>query len=165
MIESKYLKNDIKNIQKLMVIPALRNFEMESLGRLVSLSKVRQYDDGESIIREGDNDPWLYFLLSGGIRVEKGGVEISSTDRMGEIFGEMRLLDSQSRSADVYAVGKTMCLAVNTRGTETMGSNDRSANFLLLLYKVFAEYVSVRLRLSNEELVKARNELQALKAR
>ncbi|MCG6894271.1 MAG: cyclic nucleotide-binding domain-containing protein [Desulfobacteraceae bacterium] len=165
MIESKYLKNDIKNIQKLMVIPALRNFEIESLGRLVSLSKIRRYEDGETIILEGDNDPWLFFLLAGGIRVEKDGVEISTTSQMGEMFGEMRLLDNQGRSANVFAVGKTMCLAVNTQATEKMGSNDRSANFLLLLYKVFAEYVSMRLRLANEELVKLRSETAASKSR
>ena len=61
MIESKYLKENIENIQKLMAIPALKNFETKSLGKLLRLSKIRQYEHGEVIIREGDLDPWLYF--------------------------------------------------------------------------------------------------------
>jgi CRP-like cAMP-binding protein len=89
MLESRYLKDNIENIQKLLTIPALRNFEAKSLGRLLNLSKIREYEDGEQIIKEGDFDPWLYFLLSGKIRITKEGLEINSIDKKGEIFGEM----------------------------------------------------------------------------
>jgi len=64
MIESKYLKDNVQNIQKLMNIPGLKHFETRSLSKLLKLSKIREYSDGEKIIREGDLDPWLYFLLS-----------------------------------------------------------------------------------------------------
>ena len=74
MLESRYLKDNIENIQKLLAIPALKNFETKSLGKLLRLSKIREYEDGECIIEEGDYDPWLYFLLSGGIRITKEGI-------------------------------------------------------------------------------------------
>ena len=73
MIESKYLKDNLENIQKLMTIPALRNFETRSLAKLLKLSKIREYENGELIIQEGDHDPWLYFLLKGKIRILKEG--------------------------------------------------------------------------------------------
>jgi len=165
MIESKYLKENIENIQKLMTIPALKNFETRSLGKLLRLSKVRQYEDGERIIKEGDLDPWLYFLLSGKIRITKESLDIGTIDRKGEIFGEMRIIDSLSRSASVYAVGKTICLAVDTSAKErlsTEGSIDERLDFLLLLYRIFAEYMSIRLRLTNDELIKAKKQAAAL---
>jgi len=81
MLESKWLTDDIRNIQKLMAIPALRGFETKNLGKVLRLSKIRQYDDGESIIQEGDRDRWLYFLLNGKIRIVKGGVEIAATEK------------------------------------------------------------------------------------
>jgi hypothetical protein len=59
MIESKYLKDDMHNIQQLFSIPGLKNFEIESLGKMLRLSKIRQYEDGEPIIKEGDMDLWL----------------------------------------------------------------------------------------------------------
>ncbi len=108
MLESKYLTDNVQNIQKLMVIPALRKFETKNLGKLLRLSKIRQYADGEMIIKEGDLDKWLYFLLSGKIRVVKGEVELSAIEKMGEMFGEMRLIDSLSRSASIFAVGSTV---------------------------------------------------------
>ena len=120
MHESKYLKDNIQNIQQLFAIPALRDFETKNLGQMIRLSKIRQYEDGELIIKEGDLDPWLYFLLSGKVRVEKEGIVIATLSKMGEIFGEMRLIDSLSRSASVCAVGKTVCLAVNPSATERL---------------------------------------------
>lgn len=167
MIESKYLKENIENIQKLVTIPALKNFEKKSLGRLLRLSKIRQYEDGECIIREGDLDPWLYFLLSGKIRIAKEGHDIGIIDRKGEIFGEMRIIDSLSRSASVFAIGKTICLAVDTSAKDrltTTDSRDEQLDFLLLLYRIFAEYMSIRLRLTNDELIKAKKKIDALKA-
>ena len=167
MIESKYLKENIENIQKLMTIPALKTFEKKSLGRLLRLSKIRQYEDGEVIIREGDLDPWLYFLLSGKIRISKENHDIGVIDRKGEIFGEMRIIDSLSRSASVYAIGRTICLAVDTSAKDRMSGSDanrdETLDFLLLLYRIFAEYMSIRLRLTNDELIKAKKKIEALK--
>ena len=159
MIESKYLKENIENIQRLMSIQALKHFETRNLGKLLRLSKIRQYDDGEQIIQEGDMDPWLYFLLSGTIRITKAGEDIGVINKKGEIFGEMRIVDDQSRSASVYAAGETVCLAVDTSAGNrltTSEEKDERLDFLLLLYRIFAEYMTARLRLTNEELVKAK---------
>ena len=165
MIESKYLKENIENIQRLMSISALRNFETRNLGKLLRLSKIRQYEDGETIIQEGDLDPWLYFLLSGKIRITKSGEDIGVISKKGEIFGEMRIIDDQSRSATVMAVGKTICLAVDTSAGNRLSTTDQKEqrlDFLLLLYRIFAEYMSNRLRLTNEELIRAKKEVRRL---
>ena len=165
MIESKYLKDNMHNIQQLLSIPGLKNFEIENLGKMLRLSKIRKYEDGEPIIKEGDMDLWIYFLLSGKVRVKKNGINICTISRRGEIFGEMRILDRLSRSASVYAEGKTICLAFNTGAKERFSSEDEVTDFLLLLYKVFAEYMSIRLRLLNEELVKTKKQLNILQKR
>ena len=166
MIESKYLKENIENIQRLMTISALKHFETTNLGKLLRLSKIRQYDDGEIIIKEGDMDPWLYFLLSGRIIISKEGEEIGSINKKGEIFGEMRIIDDQSRSASVFADGKTVCLAVDTSVKNRLSSadnQDERLDFLLLLYRIFAEYMTYRLRLTNEELIKTKKEAKSYK--
>jgi CRP-like cAMP-binding protein len=165
MLESRYLKDNIENIQKLLAIPALKNFETKSLGKLLRLSKIREYEDGERIIREGDRDPWLYFLISGKIKITKEGMEIGSIDKKGEIFGEMRIIDSMSRSASVFAVGQTICLAVDTSAKKRLSlssSADEKLDFLLLLYRIFAEFMSIRLRATNEELIMAKKKVKRL---
>jgi CRP/FNR family transcriptional regulator, cyclic AMP receptor protein len=167
MIESKYLKENIENIQRLMSISALKHFETRNLGKLLRLSKIRQYEDGERIIQEGDMDPWLYFLLSGEIKIIKEGEEIGTISRKGEIFGEMRIIDDQRRSASVFAVGQTVCLAVDASAKSRLSATDHKderLDFLLLLYRIFAEYMTLRLRLTNEELIKSKKEAKKYKA-
>jgi len=168
MLESRYLKDNIENLQKLLGIPALKNFETKSLQKLLRLSRIREYEDGEVIIREGDLDPWLYFLLSGKIRVSKEDLEINTIDKKGEIFGEMRIIDFMQRSASVVAVGKTICLAVDTSAKNRISAEDptdEKLDFLLLLYRIFAEYMSIRLRATNEELITAKKKIKRLLAK
>jgi len=161
MIESKYLQDTVQNIQRLLAIPGLNEFETRNLAKLLRLSKIREYTDGEIIIQEGEEDFWLYFLLAGKVKIERNGIEIGTLDRIGEIFGEMRIIDSQARSASVHAVGKTICLGVDTsakgRMTNIKGvERDERLDFLLLLYRIFAEYMSLRLRVTNDELINAK---------
>lgn len=168
MLESRYLKDNIENIEKLLGIPALRNFETKSLQKLLRLSKIREYEDGEVIIKEGDLDPWLYILLTGKIRISKEDLEINTIDKKGEIFGEMRVIDFMKRSASVVAVGKTVCLAVDTSAKNRISAQDptdEKLDFLLLLYKIFAEYMSIRLRATNEELITAKKKIKRLLAK
>ena len=163
MIESKYLKDDIKNIRQLCTIPALKSFETKDLAKLLKLSKIRQYADGEIIIQEGATDQWVYFLLSGKIRISKNGVHICTIDNAGEVFGEMRMIDGLSRSTSIHAQGNTTCLAVDTAAKHRLESDDEAASLLTLLYKIMAEYISIRLRLSNENLIEAQQEIKRLK--
>jgi CRP/FNR family cyclic AMP-dependent transcriptional regulator len=160
MLETKYLQDNLQNIKKLMTIPSLQKFETKHLKRLLKLSKIREYEQGECIIKEGMKDRWLYFLLAGTVSVRKGGTEITIIDQIGEIFGEMQIIDRQSRSASVFAQGKTICLAVDISATDRLIATDERANFLLMLYRMFVEFISIRLRLTNEELVKYKKEVQ-----
>ena len=166
MIESKYLKDNVQNIQRLMSIPGLKDFETRNLSKLLRLSKIREYEGGETIIREGDNDPWLFFLLSGKVKISKRGVLIGRLTEVGEIFGEMRIVDSMARSATVTADGPTVCLCVDTSARGRLArtdDRDERLDFLLLLYRIFAEYMSIRLRTTNEELIRAKKAIEALR--
>ncbi len=86
MIESEYLSDDNKLMQRLRKIPTLSNFQMEHLGGMLKLSKIRKYEPGELIIEEGKYDNWVYFLVSGRVRVVKHEVEINVLDQTGEVF-------------------------------------------------------------------------------
>ena len=163
MLESKYLKDDIQNIRKLFTIHAFKHFETQDIAKLLRLSKIRQFKDGEVIIEQDERDKWLYFLLSGKVRISKDGVDIATIDRMGEVFGEMSLIDGLSRSTSVHALGDTVCLSVDTASKQRLDTDLDAAHLLNLLYRVAAEYLSLRLRLNNEKLIAAQKEITRLK--
>jgi hypothetical protein len=77
----------------------------------------------------------------------------------------MRIIDDQTRSATVLSDGKTICLAVDTSAGNRLSTSeqkDERLDFLLLLYRIFAEYMTYRLRLTNEELIRAKKEVRRL---
>ena len=164
MKESKFLKDTVQNVEKLLTIPLMKEFETRSLGNILRQSKVHQYDDGETIIREGDAGPWLYFLLSGEVRVVKDGSELAILKRKGDVFGEMGMLTASYRSASATAVGETVCLAMDSSMIDKFSANDKLA-FCCILYRVLAEVVTVRLKKASEDIIRLKKENEELKAR
>ena len=127
MKESKYLKENVENLKRLMEIPGLQEFDSKDLGSILRRSKIRQYDNGEQIIQEGDHDALLFFLLSGGVRIEKSGKEITVLKRRGDMFGEMSIIDSSNRTASAFAEGQTVCLTTDASRIEDLSRSDRIA--------------------------------------
>ena len=162
MFESRYLKDNVQNIQQIRTLPRLKKLKTEQLGLLARLSKIREYEPEETIIKEGEKDPWIYFLLSGEVRVEKQGMPVAVINNKGALFGELSTLDGKKRSASITALTKTLCLAVDLSATDRIPSEDDRANFLLDLYRVFAEFSSSRLRSTTEELIKAKQLIEKL---
>jgi CRP/FNR family transcriptional regulator, cyclic AMP receptor protein len=162
MKESKSLQATLDNIHKLMEIPILKDFKVDHLENLIKKSKVRSYQDGEEIIKEGDEDRWLYFILSGSVRILKNNQELASLKRIGDMFGEMSLLNTSKRSSSAYAAGDTICFATDASSITTLAGEDKYA-FCYLLYRAFATVLADRLRTTSDELVKTKSELSQTK--
>lgn len=162
MIESDYLKDNINYSEKLGKMPSLADFSEKDLKGLLELSKIRKYEPGELILEEGVYDCCIYFLVSGKIKVVKHGDDLSVLRRTGDVFGEMGIIDGSTRSASVYAVDETVCLATDASYIDRLSGNDKNA-FSCVLYRIFSEILANRLRLTSEELMKAKEEIERLK--
>lgn len=164
MIESDYLKDNINYFEKLGTIPSLADFSEKDLKGLLELSKIRKYEPGELILEEGFFDCWIYFLVSGKIRVIKHDEGLSVLKRTGDVFGEMGIIDGSPRSASVYAVDTTVCLATDASYIDRLSGNDKTV-FSCILYRIFSEILANRLRLTSEELIKAKEEIERMKGK
>ncbi len=87
------------------------------LERIASLAKSHVFQEGETIIREGDRDGRLFVIVSGEVDVIKGlGKKNERYVRtLGPLsyFGEMALIDDLVRSASVVAKGETGVLILD----------------------------------------------------
>jgi CRP-like cAMP-binding protein len=162
MRESKYLRDNVENIKRLMRIPVLKEFESENLAGLLKVSKVREYASGEQIIAEGEQPHWLYILYSGQVRIVKNDTVLADLEQCGEMFGEIGLLGGDDRTASAFAVGPTVCLATNVSRIDEITGRDRIA-FGYIMYKVLSEIVTNRLKSTTEELIRVKDELALLK--
>lgn len=155
MIESDYLTGNTNNnlMKDLKKIPTLKTFNEDELNRLLKMSKIRKYKPGEPICKEGYHDSWIYFLASGKVKIVKNKRELSTLNRRGEIFGEMSVIDGFPRSASVYALDTTVCLATDTFYIERLSGTEKVA-FGYILYRLFSEILASRLRVTNKALIK-----------
>jgi len=152
MKETDYLIGNEKIIDDLKKMPIFEPFNQEELQTLLNMSKLRTYRAGEEIIQEGNVDPWVYFLVYGIVRITKKEKSVTTLRRRGDIFGEMRFIDSSPRSASALAEEDVACIAVDTEYVEHLTGDDKIA-FGYILYRVFSEILSERLRTVTRELM------------
>ncbi|MGV8081127.1 MAG: Crp/Fnr family transcriptional regulator [Syntrophales bacterium] len=161
-MDAHSLRENDALIQKVKSMATFRPFEKKDFYRILNFSKIREYEPGEQILEEGSYDNWIYFILSGKVRIVRHDKEIGILNRTGDIFGEMGIIDGSARSASVYALERTICLATDISFMDRLTGDDRLA-FTAILYQLLAEILAVRLRMTSEELVRAREEIAALK--
>ena len=163
MRDSGYLKESEEIIQKLRSLPVLDSFNDEDLRGIVKLSRMIQYEPGEQIIQEGQTDNWIYFLVKGKVGIQKQGQTITILRRIGDIFGEMGIIDGSPRSASIIAIDETACLAMDASFLDKLKGGEKTA-FTSILFRIFAEIMANRLRIADEELVKVKDENEMLRA-
>lgn len=73
---------------------------------LLQTSRIISYSPGEIVLKRGDMDNWLYFLLKGRLAVyvdDFGQGEIVNYITPGEVFGDLARLVGQPRTATIIA--------------------------------------------------------------
>jgi len=157
-VKQEILEENLKLLSSVKHMPALQFFEKKDLNKLLRFSKVRQYEPGEEIISQGSFDNWVYFLLSGEVKIVRDKERIEELRRTGDIFGEMCIIDGEPRSASVYAIGKVECLATDVSFIDSLFGEDKLA-FSAVFYQILAETLAQRLRETSAELVRAKEEI------
>lgn len=162
IIDSDYLKDNEAIIRKLKTIPVLRVLEVRHLQKLLELSRLHEYPAGELILAEGSLDNRIYYLLQGKARIVKNNRELAVIRRTGDVFGEMGVIDGSARSASVYAMEPTVCLVADISSLDDLQDESKHV-FRYTLFRGFAQILANRLRMTTEELMRAREEIAQLK--
>lgn len=82
-----------------------------SAGRRANVAVIRHAQPGELIVAQGDEDANMYVIQSGAVEVRRhvgDTVVVLGRLQRGDFFGEMSLLESLPRSADVVATEPTV---------------------------------------------------------
>lgn len=164
MKESKYLGENQTILSILKRVEKLNAFTENDILSIMELGKLREYEAGEIIIREGEFDCWIYFLITGELEAIKEGQIVSVLRRCGDIFGEMSVLDASPRSATIRAATQSLVLAFDGSILDRKQEKGDVA-FCFTTLRLFAEVLVKRLRDTTEENIRLKERVADLETR
>ena len=97
--------NRLLLIEKVLLLKSLNLFKdtpENILADLAPLMKEMQYEQGIEIFKEGETGDCMYIIQQGNIRIHKGNTTLAILKEK-EVFGELSLLDADTRSASATA--------------------------------------------------------------
>jgi CRP-like cAMP-binding protein len=133
----------------------LRDFTPQEINALEQKLRRKTFNKGEIIVKEGDTDRNLFFLVKGLVSVR---IHLPETDRYkrlitysaGVTFGEMAFLDGSPRSAGVWSDEDAETLVLSP--AEFTVLQEESPQTAIKLIRNIALEISDRLRIRTNEV-------------
>lgn len=163
MKEYHRYQDDKELLASLEKIAEFGRFSHEELESMLKMGRIARYEPGETIIKQGEFDCWIYFLLSGLLEVRRDNQPIGYIRKRCELFGEISVIDAEVRSTSVVARKSSLVLGVDASLMDRADVSDNTL-FRLTLYKAFSEIMAERIRKLTEENAKLRAVLKKHKA-
>jgi len=131
--------------------PLFAGLDERQRSRIGDLMTIRRFDAGTTILRQGSSAVALYLLLDGQVRVsrepEEGGRAVTlATLEPGDVFGEMAVLDDDTRSSSVTTTMPSRCALLSR--WELLQELRRHPELAIELIRVLAR----RIRVMDEQL-------------
>jgi len=139
-------------------MPLFRPLNDREILRVLQVTDVATFQNGERIISEGETGEELFIVLSGQVKVTRGGADLA-TLKPGDHVGEMALVRSQPRSATVMSDGPSEMMVI--RRTEFFEILRKEHQLAVKLLWQFLGVVADRLADTSRELGAAKEELAA----
>jgi serine/threonine protein phosphatase PrpC/CRP-like cAMP-binding protein len=139
-------------------MPLFRPLNDREILRVLQVTDVMPFKEGEQVIEEGDKGEELFIVLSGKVRVLRGDAQLA-TLVPGDHFGEMALVRSQPRSATVVSDGTSEVMVI--RRPDFFEILRKEHQLAVKLLWQFLGVLADRLAETSRELGAAREELAA----
>jgi PPM family protein phosphatase len=139
-------------------MPLFRPLNDREILRVLQVTDVVSFQNGERVMTEGETGEELFIVLSGSLRVTRGGADLA-TLKTGDHVGEMALVRSQPRSASVISDGESELMVI--RRTEFFEILRKEHQLAVKLLWQFLGVLADRLADTSRELGAAKEELAA----
>lgn len=139
-------------IQFLRTVPLFSELEDQDLERIANVASIQKYHKDNIILIEEEVGTTMFIIISGRVKISRisddGREVILSILSEGDFFGEMALLDGQTRSANVTAIEESELLML------------RREDFLQMLY----DYPQIAINLLKELAQRIRKSDEQIKS-
>ena len=146
------MKTDLLPLKDL---PFVRGLDADQLRLVAELASPARWAAGETVFREGDDNPMLYLVESGRVAIEvtipgRGRVSILTVGP-GEVFGWSSLFHRRPKTAAARAIEPTHAVALDAGRLGSLCDADPGLGYLLT--RRILEVVSERLKATRMQLM------------
>ena len=99
-------------MERLKNVPAFDSLPESHIKEAMRAASIRRYNAGETVITEGEFDNQVFFLIFGHLKIMVKETEVGSLKRLGDVFGEMGIIDGSPRSASIIAEKTSLCVEI-----------------------------------------------------
>jgi serine/threonine protein phosphatase PrpC len=147
-------------LDTLRAIPMFKYLSYKGLVKVMNITDAQRVTAGTAIFEEGTRGEELYLLLHGRVAIEKGGQRLAELGAGGH-FGEMAMVDKSPRSATARALEDCRLLVIQRQQFYEVMRRDPSMAVKLMWS--FIQVLNTRLRITNDELLRARDTIESIR--
>jgi len=109
-------------------VPLLSTLTKEERMKVADSMITRHYEDGDVIIKQGEDADYFYMVISGVVKIIRTGDDPNNPSKeveltrycTGNYFGELALIQNQKRAASAIADGSVKCAALDVQAFERL---------------------------------------------
>lgn len=127
-----------------------QSFSQNEVDELVDTSSLLHSEAGKKIISEGDEDNFIYLVISGEVDITKNNIYVS-TLKSGDCFGELVFLGRNinlKRTATAVSKRDSLCLKIDPSVMESLSIETK-----LSCYRVLSENLAYRVSVTTANLI------------
>jgi CRP-like cAMP-binding protein len=142
-------------------VPLLAGLPDDMVAMLQKAASIMQFSPEETILKQGEVNRNLYFLVIGTVDVYVDGGLVASLRRKGDLLGEMSVITSRPCSATIVAKTPVELVSVDTeKFKKVLGDNQEQYDHIL--YRIYSKILTDKVNITNQRAKKVESMLEAL---
>jgi CRP-like cAMP-binding protein len=118
-------------LRRLASVPLLSALNQRQLRKILRGSLEYVYEPGETFVRQGEHGQTMFVILSGSAKVVRRGRTVARLG-VGDVFGEIAVIDAHPRTASVVADTEVHCLVLHRDHLREILADEPKAAWALL---------------------------------
>lgn len=131
-------------------LPALESFPPHMVAQLERASELITFPVNTQILKQGQMNEHLYFLINGLVGIYVDGARVSKLQRKGDLLGEMSVISNKPANATILSETEVTLIRVDSRLFLDMKGPEREL-YLSILYRIYATVLAEKLEATNEK--------------
>jgi CRP-like cAMP-binding protein len=144
----------MEKLEVMQQVILFHGLEKDDLIKLSEIATEENFPATYRVFDEGAIGDSFFIIKYGTVGVIKGNEEVARMGQ-GQHFGEMALIDNETRSATIVAVERTELIQIKRQTLEKLLEKDNALG--MRVYRALARYLSNHLRQTTADLAFARD--------